>query len=262
MTHRLMVASATDKGLRRSRNEDAVVGVSWPGDHGEALMLAVADGMGGTAGGEVASALAIGAAERILRAGYSSGRISGQDAWLDALTSAFAGAVSALREQSEQAPDLMQMGTTLTCLVVDGGRIIAAHVGDSRAYLFRAHELRQLTTDHNAAAELVSDGRLTSSEALSHKSRSILTRWLAPDCEVPEVPELGALAAEPGDVVLVCSDGLHGMVPDEEIAALLDEALLANQAGLTAAASALVVRANERGGRDNISVVLGAWPRS
>jgi protein phosphatase len=257
-----MVACATDTGRSRNRNEDAVLGVSWAEPEGtEVLVLAVADGMGGAAGGEVASAAAIRATERILRERYESGGLDGGDGWFDALTGAFAGAVGALREQTMRAPDLTQMGTTLTCVALDHGRISFGHVGDSRAYLFRAHELRRLTTDHNAAAELVSEGRLTASEAQSHKSRFILTRWLAPDTASDDHPELGTLAAEPGDVLLVCSDGLHGIVPDEEIAAVLDRTPLASD-DLSAAASTLVALANERGGRDNISVVLGAWPRS
>jgi protein phosphatase len=258
----MMVAAATDTGRCRDRNEDAVAGASWPGDRGSVLMLAVADGMGGTAGGEVASTVALGTAERILRERYGAGTLATPYDWFEAITGAFAEAVSAMRAHTQHAPHLRQMGTTLTCVTIDRGRIIFGHVGDSRAYLFRGHELRRLTADHNAAAELVSDGRLTPAEAQSHRSRFILTRWLAPDQDMPEIPELGTVAVEPGDVVLVCTDGLHGMVPDEEIAAVLDEASLANQAGVTAAASALVALANERGGRDNISVVLGAWPRS
>jgi protein phosphatase len=218
--------------------------------------------MGGAAGGEVASTVAIGAAERILRERRAAGTVALQDGWLDALIAAFSAAVGALKVHSKRDPDLAQMGTTLTCVAVDRGVVVFGHVGDSRAYLLRGGALRQLTTDHNAAAELVSDGRLTPLEAHAHKSRFVLTRWLAPDQEIAEPPELGTLAAEPGDVVLVCSDGLHGMVPDLDIAAVLDRASLIDEAGMATAASALVARANERGGRDNISVALGAWTRT
>jgi protein phosphatase len=170
--------------------------------------------------------------------------------------------VSALRERAGDDPELSQMGTTLTCVVLQRGRITFAHMGDSRAYLYRSGALRQLTTDHNAAAELVSEGRLTPQEAGTHKSRFVLTRWLAPDTAAPVEPECGALAAQPGDVLLVCSDGLHGMVSDDEIAAALGHQSGANEADLRRVATSLVAQANERGGRDNISVAIGAWTAS
>ena len=260
---RMAVGSATDSGRVRDRNEDAVLSVTWarPGDADEAMVLAVADGMGGMAGGEIASSAAIRTLEQSLRERHAAKTLTGEDEWLDALKAAFAAAVAALRARSEQTTDLTHMGTTLTCLIIHRGRIMFGHVGDSRAYLFRSRALRRLTTDHNAAAELVSEGRLSPSEAGSHKSRNILTRWLAPDTAPFEDPELGSLGVEAGDVLLVCSDGLHGMVGDEKIAAILDRAPLTAGADLEKAAVVLVAEANACGGRDNISVSLGACVR-
>jgi protein phosphatase len=262
---RTSLASASDTGLTRQRNEDAVLAVTWQGRDAapDAVgFLAVADGMGGTTGGQIASSIAIATAERILRERFESNGITEPADWFTGLDEAFATAAVQLQERAAQAPELRQMGTTLTCMVIHGGRIIVGHVGDSRAYLFRAHLLRRLTTDHNAAAELVSEGRLTPSEAGTHKSRFVLTRWLAADASSPADPECGALAVEHGDVLLVCSDGLYSMLSDDEIAATLNRLPLAVDADLAAAAALLVARANEQGGRDNISVALGAWSRS
>jgi serine/threonine protein phosphatase PrpC len=259
------VAFATDRGLIRDRNEDRVLGVTWhePDDAAEDIIfLAVADGMGGMAGGDVASSIAIEAAGETMRERLESHALTGQTEWFAAFADTFANAVTRLQQRVVQAPDLVRMGTTLTCVAVHRGRIILAHVGDSRAYLFRSHVLRRLTTDHNAAAELVSEGRLTPSEADTHRSRYVLTRWLGADASALAEPEFGALAAEPGDLLLVCSDGLHGMLSDDQITAMLESASLSVDGDLTAAASTLIADANEHGGRDNISVALGVWGRS
>jgi PPM family protein phosphatase len=259
---RMAVGTATDSGRARNRNEDTVLAATWagPGDADNVLVLAVADGMGGAEGGEIASSAVIQTLEQTLRQRHTAITLTGEEQWFDVLKAAFAAAVYALQTRSEQATDLMHMGTTLTCLVIHRGRIMFGHVGDSRAYLFRSRGLRRLTTDHNAAAELVSEGRLTPSEAGSHKSRNILTRWLAPDTPY-EDPEIGSLTLEAGDLLLVCSDGLYGMVPDEEIAAILDGAPLSVDIDLEKTAAALVARANAGGGRDNISVALATCLR-
>jgi protein phosphatase len=259
----LVAASASDIGRTRQTNEDAVVGVTLSDGAGagrDVLLLAIADGMGGMAAGEVASSVALASAERTVREHASAS--TGQDEWVAAFGEAFARAVAALRERAGEDEELGQMGTTLTCVVLERGRITFAHMGDSRAYLYRDGTLRQLTTDHNAAAELVSEGRLTAEQAGTHKSRFVLTRWLAPDTPSWAEPECGALTAQPGDVILVCSDGLHGMVPEAEIAAAFGDHPGRNQAQLQQLASALVAQANEHGGKDNISVALGAWTAS
>jgi protein phosphatase len=253
-----LVASGSDTGLSRSRQEDAVLGVAWtrPDDGDAALVLAVADGMGGAQGGDAASRGAMSAVRQALEARWRARRLGSQAEWFAAYGDLFHAAVDQLSAQARENDDLQHMGTTLTCLAVQGGRILFGHVGDSRAYLYRAGVLQPLTTDHNAATELASEGQIAPDAVATHKSRHVLTRWLAPDTRDAD-PEVGGLAAEPGDAVLVCSDGLHGMVSDDEIAATLSAAPLADQPALDRAVAALIARANERGGKDNISVALG-----
>lgn len=255
----LLAASATDRGLCRSRNEDAVLSTVClqEGDPlAPVLVLAVADGMGGLHGGEIASALAMQAVERVFAKQIASGA-TGESGWFEVFAAAFAAAVSAMHERTEQDLVLGQMGTTLTCVVVHGDRIMFAHVGDSRAYLLRNGDLRQLTTDHNAAAELVIAGRLTEAEAVTHRSRNVLTRCLTAAAGPAEPPETGALGLAVGDVLLVCSDGLHTMMSNHAIANILGKVPIDSVSALESAAAKLLQGANANGGRDNISVALG-----
>lgn len=144
------------------------------------------------------------------------------------------------------------MGTTMTAALVDAarGEVAIGHVGDSRAYLLRGGVLKQLTTDHSLVAELVQSGVLTPEEAESHPQRSAITRALGTEPTV-EV-EVLTIAPEPGDLFLLCSDGLQTMVSDDEIIAALEAAERAPAPG----AEALVAAANARGGEDNVTVVL------
>src|SRR5439155_11363777 len=140
------------------------------------------------------------------------------------------------------------MGTTLTAALVEGDEVGFAHVGDSRAYLFRDGELKLLTSDHSLVEELRRQGRLTDEQAEDHPQRSIITRALGPEREV-EVDTM-THQARPGDVYLLCSDGLTTMIAEDRIAATLADA-----ESLDDAVSRLVREANEAGGRDNITVV-------
>ncbi len=140
------------------------------------------------------------------------------------------------------------MGTTLTAALVDGDEVSFAHVGDSRAYLFRDDELKLLTSDHSLVEELRRQGRLTEAQAADHPQRSIITRALGPESRV-EIDTL-TFSARPGDVFLLCSDGLTTMVKDAQIAEII-----AGSANLVEATTRLVHAANDAGGRDNITVV-------
>ena len=140
------------------------------------------------------------------------------------------------------------MGTTLTAALVEGDEVSFAHVGDSRAYVYRDGELRLLTSDHSLVEELRRQGRLTDEQAEDHPQRSIITRALGPEAEV-EIDTL-TFSARPGDVFLICSDGLTTMIRDERIAEVLE-----SSRNLDEAAARLVAEANEAGGRDNITVV-------
>jgi len=224
----------SDTGRQRRANEDACFA--------RAPVFVVADGMGGAQAGEVASRMAVEAFE------------PGLDD--DGDTSAEAALIARIRLANGLIHDLAQsdrarqgMGTTITAAVVGEHDVAVAHVGDSRAYRLRAGAFERLTDDHSLVEELKRQGKLTDEEATHHPQRSIITRALGPEPSV-EV-DSATWPAEPGDVFLLCSDGLTSMIEDSQVAGLLREASSMEQA-----ARALVAAANEAGGRDNITVVL------
>ena len=226
-------AGLTDTGRKRRRNEDAFVC--------RPPLFAVADGMGGAQAGEVASRLAAAAVSEA--AADSSGEA--------AVAALVAEANRRVWQRSTQDMSHSGMGTTITVALADlaGGTIAIGHVGDSRAYRIRDGALEQLTEDHSLVAELVRRGRLSPEEAETHPQRSVITRALGTDPDV-EV-DLFTVEALPGDLFLLCSDGLTTMVPDEEILSLA----AGSHGGLDAAARALVDAANAAGGEDNVTVV-------
>jgi len=236
---RLSSFAATDVGLQRAGNEDSHL-------HGRTV-FAVADGLGGHQGGEVASAMAV---ERL---GALDGRSFAEpEQAAAALADAIADANRAILERGVADQGLWGMGTTVTAAAVVGDLVLQlAHVGDSRAYLLRGDgPPRQLTTDHTVVAELVRLGRLTPQQAASHPERSILTRAVGLDPNV-QVEQPAPLGLQPGDQVLLCSDGLTETVADEQLAEVL-----AGQADGDDACQALIAAANAAGGPDNITVVL------
>ncbi|MGD2102652.1 MAG: Stp1/IreP family PP2C-type Ser/Thr phosphatase [Acidimicrobiia bacterium] len=228
-----MWATATHKGMIRDNNEDSVFPSS-SGDSTDSVLVIVADGMGGHVAGEVASRIAINAAA-------SSDTDPGDRV---------AAGNRAIREEVARDPSLEGMGTTMTLLSVENNVATIGHVGDSRAYLLRDGDLRQLTEDHTVAAEYVAMGQLTSDEAASHPQRHMLTRTLGltrfVNVDVVQV-ELAS-----GDRLLLCSDGLTEMVDDGTIAAALGNGSPDENVW------ELVELANEAGGVDNITVVVVA----
>ena len=231
----LQIAEAvqlTDTGRQREANEDSYFA--------RGPLYAVADGMGGAQAGEVASRIAAEAFEPAER---------GSEAPETFLRSVVQSANSQIHTLSQKDASRSGMGTTLTAALVEGDEISIGHVGDSRAYLYRDGELKLLTSDHSLVEELRRQGRLTEEEAETHPQRSIITRALGPEAEV-EVDTLTA-SARPGDVYLICSDGLTTMVKDARIMEIL-----ADSSSLDEATTWLVNEANEAGGRDNITVVL------
>jgi PPM family protein phosphatase len=236
---RLSSFAGTDVGLARSGNEDSHL-------RGRTV-FAVADGLGGHRGGEVASAMAVAPLAALDGRAFPD---AGEAA--DALAGAVREANRAIVERGRADPALWGMGTTVTAAAVAADRVLQlAHVGDSRAYLLRPDgPLRQLTTDHTVVEEAVRRGLLTRQQAAIHPQRGVVTRavGLDPDLEV-DTPE--PLELEPGDQVLLCSDGLTEVVDDDQIAAAL-----AGQADGDDACRALIAAANRAGGPDNITVVL------
>ncbi|MFZ0325483.1 MAG: protein phosphatase 2C domain-containing protein [Actinomycetes bacterium] len=231
----LRFAARSDVGLLRDGNEDS--GYAGP------QVLAVADGMGGAAGGEVASSVAI-AAFVTLDDGDAQGDL------LAPLRDALLRAQDQLGALVEAQPGLEGMGTTLTVMLRSGNRLGLLHVGDSRAYLLRDGSLEQITHDHTLVQSLVDSGRLTSDEARNHPQRNIVTRVLD-GANVVE-PDLSVRELRLGDRLLLCSDGLSGVVSEDTIAELLG-----TDADPEAVASDLVGLALRAGGPDNITCVVG-----
>ncbi len=222
----------TDTGRQRRDNEDSMFA--------RAPVFVVADGMGGAQAGEVASQIAIEAFRQGLPdAGSPEQRLA------ERAHEANRRIYDLSRAEHERAG----MGTTLTAAYLDDADVAIAHVGDSRAYLFRDGSLTRLTQDHSLVDELVRRGKLTEEQAAEHPQRSIITRALGPEPTV-EV-DTWRYPAQAGDVVLLCSDGLTSMLSEDRLADVLGSA-----ATLEQAADELIRGANEAGGRDNITVVL------
>jgi protein phosphatase len=224
------VASATDVGQVRDHNEDRSLA--------SPSLLAVADGMGGAQAGEVAAQIAIDHLDRLQTPSDGA-----------AVVTAIEEANRAIAQASASDPEKSGMGTTITAISPHDGHLRVAHVGDSRAYLWRGGNLRRLTNDHSVVADLVRQGKITEEEAESHPHRNVITRALGAEARV--AVDTSDEPVEDGDVVLICSDGLSGQVGDEAIAAVMR-----SEDDLDAVARTLVEQANAAGGIDNVTVVL------
>ncbi len=227
-------AAVTDPGRRRRHNEDAYVC--------EPPLFAVADGIGGAQAGELASSLAAAAVRDDSSDGRGDGRRRVDELIQEANRRVY-------QRQSEDA-SLSGMGTTMTVALFEEGHVWIGHVGDSRAYLVRDGKLEQLTEDHSLVAELVRSGRLSPEDAETHPQRSVVTRALGTDPDVDV--DTFSIDSKPGDLFMICSDGLTSMVSDEGIL----EEIRRHRDDLRAAAKALVRAANKGGGEDNITVVF------
>jgi serine/threonine protein phosphatase PrpC len=224
-------AAATDPGRRRRRNEDAFVL--------EPPLFAVADGMGGAQAGEIASRIAA----SVLR---DSAADSGEAAVVTLIQEANRRVYEAAATDEARSG----MGTTITAALVEDGTVRIGHVGDSRAYRVRDGRLEQLTEDHSLVAELVRSGRLSPEEADIHPQRSVITRALGTDPDVDV--DTFSVETRPGDVFMLCSDGLTSMVDDQSILDIVEQ----HRSSLELAARKLVDAANRGGGEDNITVVV------
>jgi protein phosphatase len=233
MTLALRYALRSDVGLLREGNEDS----AYAGPH----LLAIADGMGGHAAGEVASAVAISALAPLDQ------DVPGD--MLDALASAVASASATLHEMSVADPSVEGMGTTVTAMLWAGARVALCHIGDSRAYLLRDGELRQITRDHTLIQSLVDEGRLSPAAAATHPQRSLIMRALQGSADVQ--PDLSIREAVLGDRYLLCSDGLSDVVSDETMAKTLLKFTDLDQAVLQ-----LIELAIRGGGPDNITCIV------
>ncbi len=239
----------TDLGKTRPINEDGYY-ISAYSEELDAAYAMVADGMGGHQAGEVASTMAIRQISELINEGFS-GDMTMADV-KELLGRAVKQANSMIYEKSRGDTTCRGMGTTLTLCFILGSRALVAHVGDSRAYLLRQGVLHQITTDHSLVQELLQSGRITAAEAAHHPQKNVITRALGTDFDVEiDIYEFSICS---GDMLLLSTDGLTNLVPDEDITAILTGS---TGGSLEQLAGKLVAGANERGGYDNITAVLG-----
>lgn len=244
-------AVATHPGMRRGGNEDAYC------VRPDLGLYMVADGMGGHAAGEVASRLAVEAVEAFIE---DTRAADANRTWpfpydpaisfeANRLMAALRLANRRLAAAVARDASLKGMATTAAVLLAGPTGMTVAHVGDSRVYMIRAGEIRQVTDDHSWVSEQVRAGSMTEDDAKQHPWRNVVTRALSGG-EDPEI-DVNPLPTEPGDRLLICSDGLSGVVPREAFVPMIDAAR-----SLDAACEALITAANDGGGPDNITVVL------
>jgi protein phosphatase len=234
----LSVGSATDVGQRRDHNEDAFV--TYEAEDG-AVILVVADGMGGHLAGEVASAIAIEVLQREVTAPAADPPT--------VLKSAIELANQEIWSEAERDPEKTGMGSTIVAAIVVGNQAYLANAGDSPAYLVRGGQAQQITRDHGLVAEQIEAGLIRAEDADHHPFRHILTRCLGAEAKV-EVELYPPRELQDGDVLILCSDGLTEHVKTRELAALV------TADDTTEMAKGLVDVANQRGGHDNITVVV------
>jgi serine/threonine protein phosphatase PrpC len=240
-----LVAVASDTGKQRKNNED-----SWLIrkaarsilKHTGHSLFAVADGIGGSAAGEVASQTAV---TGLAQTYFSLPEKSPQEN----LRIAIYNAHQNINEKAQKNPEYAGMGSTITALVLDHRSVYLAHVGDSRAYIIRDNQISQLTTDQTVTADLVAKGKITAIEAQSHPQRHILVQAMGGGRRPPE-PVLMLYSVRKKDVLIMCTDGLYNLVNDEEIKNI------AVQKTPQTGCEQLVQLANERGGTDNITVMI------
>jgi serine/threonine protein phosphatase PrpC len=243
---RVTSCGVTDVGLKRGHNEDNYL------INEELNLFVVADGMGGHAGGEYASAIAVNTVEEVVAdleiKPEATDLTDPVDVMRDRITQAIRLAGRRIFEKARQQPEFHGMGTTAVVLVLRAGNAYVAHVGDSRVYRLRDGVIEQITEDHSLIAEKLRHGLITPEEAKNHRMRNVITRSLGyqEDVEV----DLQVLAVRRGDTFLMCSDGLSGHVQDTEMGESM------TRQGPQVAARGLIELACERGGEDNITTII------
>ena len=236
---RFTCAARTDVGVVRSGNEDTYLMANERG------LFVVADGMGGHAAGEVASEMAA----KLVAERFAPRRGMSDDELMAQMVGAIRAANGAIFERTLEEHDKRGMGTTVTAMALLPRRYLIGQVGDSRAYILRGGTFTQITKDHSYVQEQVDAGRLSPEEARVHPYANVITRCVGSSGDV--VPDLYVGTLEAGDLVLLASDGLTGMVEDEDLQAILER-----DEPLEALVDAMIAEANRRGGLDNITVIL------
>lgn len=245
----LEFASATDPGMVRSHNEDSISADSQFG------LAVLADGMGGYNAGEVASGIAVAMLSAEMKQALEEREPhtmngSGEPLAVALIRENSAKANAAIFQTSKSQPQYAGMGTTLVVALFYDNKMTVGHVGDSRLYRMREDKLEQVTRDHSLLQEQIDSGMISKEQARFSQNKNLVTRAVGIDPEV-EI-EIHTYDVAPGDIYLLCSDGLSDMVPDDDI----QSTLTTLQANLPLAAKQLVQLANDNGGRDNVSVIL------
>jgi len=248
---RILCEARSDVGKKRKGNEDSLF------LNPEQKLYVVADGMGGHAAGEVASRVAVDAINEFVTLTGGNEEITwpfGLDDTIsyegNRLKTAIRQANRRVLEATRESAEYEGMATTVAAVLVDGDVANLAHVGDSRIYLWSGERIVLLTSDHSWVNEQIQSGVISPEQARSHPLRNVVTRALGGRADL--VVDVQSRPMASGEILLLCSDGLTTMIADDEIARLLGEA----QGDLARAATSLVAEANERGGEDNITVVL------
>jgi serine/threonine protein phosphatase PrpC len=236
-------AGLSDAGQVCKTNQD-----SWLADPAQELFI-VADGMGGEFAGALASKAVVATLPELVRTYFGTTEELPGGGARRRLSNALATLSRQLRQQTQNEPGLAGMGSTVVCALVRGGQVLIAHMGDSRAYRLRGGHLTQLTSDHTIIQMLLQTEEITLAEAARHPARGLLTRNMGMEGE--PLPQTRLLKLRPNDQLLLCSDGLTGMLGDEQILTILKAPLT-----LEARCQRLIDAANRAGGKDNITAVL------
>lgn len=248
LEHALRIARHTDTGQLRTRNEDAIASDASIG------LAVLADGMGGYNAGDVASQMAVLTITAELIAGFNRAHQSGKQVDSESASILMSDAVHAaniaIYQVANEQEQCKGMGTTLVLSLFVDNRVVIGHIGDSRAYVLRDDQLKQLTNDHSLLQEQIDSGLLTQEQAKLANYKNFVTNALGVD-PITDL-ELNTYAVEVGDLYLLCSDGLTDMLDPYEI----ETTLIEGQDDLESLANTLIRKANQRGGKDNISVIL------
>ncbi len=239
------IATATHPGMVRSHNEDSIAADAAAG------IAVLADGMGGYNAGEVASGIAVAMISAELKKALAGRGEEFDIAAAEKLVGEHAvRANNAIFQAAQNQAQYAGMGTTLVVMLLHDNGLVVGHIGDSRLYRFREGRLEQVTRDHSLLQEQIDSGLITKEQARHSQNKNLVTRAVGIDPEVE--PEVRSYPVQPGDIYLLCSDGLNDMVTDEDMELTLGSL----QANLPLAAEQLVQQANDNGGRDNVSVIL------
>jgi protein phosphatase len=241
---KIQAAGFSHVGMRRSENQDSYLIAP------DLNLYVVADGMGGHKGGETASSLAVQTINHFFR---NNPRATASIPPSQKLKEAILAANKAIQEKGQQVPELSGMGTTTTALYFAGGKIYLGQVGDSRSYLIHPKRIWQITRDHSLVQEKLRAGLITHDQLKTDRMKNVITRSVGFENDLDV--DVYQMETHPGDVFLICSDGLTGMLDDDQILAIIEQNVFGNE-NLEAATQKLIEMANFNGGDDNVTAIV------